>query len=695
MIKKKRNSSVGSIRNRLILMFLIITLIPLTLLSYIVEDKVRTQTRSDYIESTNKEIIQVNNAINTYFEAIMENTSLLATNLVVRSADETIASYVNKTDPADLVMTSFENGGIETEIFKTFEHFVDTHPGTAYVYIGTEHGGLIQYPEGSTTPNYDPRTRGWYKEAKANEGKAILGEPYYWEADDTANINVFQSIEDSTGKTIGALGIDITLDGITNIIKDIKVGKSGYILLTDKNGTILAHPKDSTYNFKNINSLEIDKLSETIEMESGSFTLDMDSQQYVANLYTSPETGWKFITLVPEAELMASANQIKQIILTLALTLIIVVAVVSVIFASNVSKPIKILAEQIGILASGNFTIELPRNLLKRKDEIGILSNATSDMKDHIKDLIKDVRDTAVTVNSSSNTLTEMTNETGIATREITEAIQQIASSVDEQAKDLETGSTKTSELADSIELVGTSTTEMYGISATTNRLTEKGLAIIQLLSEKSSDTKKSSTEVSDLVKGMDKMSIEISTITETISQIAEQTNLLALNAAIEAARAGEHGRGFAVVAEEVRKLAEQSSSATSNISNLIENIQVQVKTIVLAMEKTEKITEEQDKSVDETKGIFNEISNSIQTVSEKVVEIQEYRADMVKKKDLLLDVMSNISAVSEETAASTQEVSASTEEQLASIEQVSSFANDLNKLSKTLQSTIVKFTIE
>ena len=691
----KKSNLRGSIRNRLIIMFLVITLIPLVIFSYIVETKVENQTRKDFIESTEKEIIQIDNTINTYFRSIMENTSFLATNPTVRKADDTIMSYTDITKEEDLVMTSSQNGGIEKEIFDTFSHFVKSHPDTAYVYIGTEYGGLIQYPEGSTTANYDPRQRGWYKQAITNKEKAIIGDPYYWEVDDTANINVFQSIEDSAGKTVGALGIDISLDGITNIIKDIKIGENGYILLIDKNGTILAHPKDATYNFKNISTLNIEKLNQVNEMDSDSFEVDMDNQTYLANLYTSTDTGWKFIALVPENELMESANQIKGIIMTLLLLLALIILVVSYFFSNNISKPLKMVAEHLGILASGNFAIEFPQKLLNRKDEIGLLSNATSNMKEHIKELIRDVRDTAITVNNSSNTLMEMTNETDIATREITEAIQQIAASTDDQAKDLETGSSKTNELGNSIEELGKSTKEMDDISFKTNALTEKGLDVVQLLTHRSQDTKKSAAEVSGLVKDMDTMSAEIGSITETISQIAEQTNLLALNAAIEAARAGEHGRGFAVVAEEVRKLAEQSANATGGINKLIEVIQTQMKIIVSAMHKNEIITDEQNKSVNETEVIFKEISNSIQLLSEKVAEIREYRSEMVSKKDSLIEVIMNISAVSEETAASTQEVSASTEEQLASIEQVGTFSHDLNQLAESLQKKIIRFTIE
>src|SRR6201999_2858592 len=90
-----------------------------------------------------------------------------------------------------------------------------------------------------------------------------------------------------------------------------------------------------------------------------------------------------------------------------------------------------------------------------------------------------------------------------------------------------------------------------------------------------------SSARVGAAIEDLAARSQQIGGIVDTITGIAEQTNLLALNAAIEAARAGEQGRGFAVVAEEGRKLAEESSGAAGQISELIDQIQSETQSVV------------------------------------------------------------------------------------------------------------------
>ena len=175
---------------------------------------------------------------------------------------------------------------------------------------------------------------------------------------------------------------------------------------------------------------------------------------------------------------------------------------------------------------------------------------------------------------------------------------------------------------------------------------------------------------------------------------IAEQTNLLALNASIEAARAGEAGKGFAVVADEIRKLAEETNQFAGEISETIASLSRMTNQGVKTMEKAGKIVTAQMTSLDNTNDKFEGISEAIEAVKNVVLELNESTDLMMEKKTQIINVIENLSAISEENAASTEEASASVEEQTASMAQISEASEELSKLAEDMQASIARFKI-
>lgn len=336
---------------------------------------------------------------------------------------------------------------------------------------------------------------------------------------------------------------------------------------------------------------------------------------------------------------------------------------------------------------------DLVQNIsVKTKDEIGILATSFNIMTSNIRDIISRSGDISEQVAATSEELSAASEEVSASAEEVSNTIMEVSIFANNQNEAIEIVNTTMENMVRSIENVVSNVNNINLSSRNTLDSAQRGLLGSQDAVEKMQNLKDSSERSSREILKLNESSKAIEAIVVTISSIAEQTNLLALNAAIEAARAGESGRGFSVVAEEIRKLAVQSAESSSQIEELIINIQNEIEITVKTINENNKEVESGVYIVNESTGRFKDILNEMNIIATQIEEVTNLTNNVYDNTNGVKDNFKTISELSHETVMSSELVTASSQEQTAAMEEISGAAMSLAVMASELKESISRF---
>jgi methyl-accepting chemotaxis protein len=587
-------------------------------------------------------------------------------------------------------------------------------------------------------PTFEYYNEGWYTQTKAAKGTTWTA-PYVDIASKVALVSGTAPIQQD-GKFIGVAGVDLSLTQVQDIVRRIHPTEHSYALLTTRNGTFVANPvwPESVLQqtigelASELSSADLAELGTLMSSSQRGMITIIDpqtGQTAWASYQPIASTGWSIAIVIPQSDLLGSIDVLQQRVVWIGVCGLIILAFLGYLLARSIARPIRQLATATERMADGDLTT---RVALTRGDEIGVLARSFNVMAESLAQRVAaeqqaqqaeaegrqalertvssylsfveqvaagDLSQRLETeaqgalgrlghgLNGMVGRLQQMTNQVvqannaiAAAAAEILAATSQQASSAAEQSAALTQTTTTIEEVKAIAQQTAHQASQIAQDSQSALQVARQGAQAVEETVGGMQLIRSRVESIAQTILALSEQSQAIGSIITTVNELADQSNLLALNAAIEAARAGEQGKSFAVVAQHVRDLAERSKLATSQVREILGQIQKATNSAVLVTEEGTKGVEAGSELAMQAGQVIHQIAGEVETGAQANVQIaaaaQQQTAGMEQVGQAMVSIQQ------------------ATTQALASTRQAERAAQDLHTLAQSLQRAIAAYRV-
>ncbi|MBR6341250.1 MAG: methyl-accepting chemotaxis protein [Treponema sp.] len=619
-VTKLRKTSIG---RKMGFALLLAVLFLFSILLVITSLVIKTQTTESYYEIAHEIVNGRADEINKWIEVYKNDLKVYSDADVVKSGDpEAVIEWLHNHQ-------NLRNPDYDYMFFCDAE-------GTSYRDTGLVggKGALVE--------------RDYYK-AMMNQGKDIfVGNVVLSKTSGQYVMPIARAAKDANGRTFGFFVGMLGINQIKNEVEGFQIGETGYFLLTDINGQIVAH-RNPDYVLQQIEVIpEVAKLVYSGNGKNSYAELTLDGANCVSFVAPVADTGYSIGYIVSLAQVHTATTKTQKVVIIVGIIVALVLSIFFFFALSRVLARLKKINKLIRDLSSGDADLTVRLNV-RNADEIGELVIGVNMFLEKFHQIMTNIKQSELELNeagqvlageieNTTSTIAQMSGNIGLVNDQVSNqssVVGNTTNSISEISKNIESLDSMIQGQSSTVVEASAAIEEMIG---NINSVDKSVIKMVEEFTMLELDTKngiEQNSSVNGLIQKISEQSVSMVDANTTIQSIAEQTNLLAMNAAIEAAHAGEAGKGFSVVADEIRKLAETSAEQSGKIGEELSKIQGGIEQVVNASSESEKSFQSVSTRINLTSELITQIRGAMeeqQSGSQQILEALQAMNDSTSK---------------------------------------------------------------